>query len=582
MSKAHELDKLVPTSTDMGVGLICNTDKIYPSEERWKYGDFDNESDKEKDDDKRRNDNHSDGELDADLNSYMSDKKSVFKKEQRKHHGHSNSNSTRGTAEKERGEGTETTRSDSERGDLMKDKEMLFKKMDMMRKLGELKQCGVNLSRNYSIESDLELMECEYKLHHDIRAKQNSVQWMSHMLIGIVKGTEMFNDNYNPFDIKLTGLSNRISSDMHNYYSVLGDIYEKYNHPGKEMGPEMRLLLMLSGAALSMQVNTLMTGGISGNNAAPSNEVRDEMMLKELRRKAEQDSNALDEKTREYMKKQHDVAAQKVADLKMIKDKELESQKINKLLNTRNFRDNLLLSESPTPRQMDTQHSIDHNNEKNENNGNEKIQELRLTQEEIEHIQKIKNMEEQQHLEMMRRLAHQKSESFRNSLHQINRDDRRKRELNLQNQQLDKIISGLDLDHDRNVAEQKKNKIKNKSKSSDNYSDNQSSNQSNQSDNQSNESTISVNPRLKNIMNKSKTNTKKIFTHDPMVDIKMDENIKLLLDQNDSDYDKLSKDDISVGSSRDKKDKNKKKIDFTQMSFGSKTKGTKPTLKTGK
>jgi len=167
-------------------------------------------------------------------------------------------------------------------------------------------------------------------------------------------------------------------------------------------------------------------------------------------------------------------------------------------------------------------------------------------------------------------------------LHQINRDDRRKRELNLQNQQLDKIISGLDLDHDRNVAEQKKNKIKNKSKSSDNYSDNQSSNQSNQSDNQSNESTISVNPRLKNIMNKSKTNTKKIFTHDPMVDIKMDENIKLLLDQNDSDYDKLSKDDISVGSSRDKKDKNKKKIDFTQMSFGSKTKGTKPTLKTGK
>lgn len=551
MSKTRETDNLLPTSTDMGAGLICNSGKIYPSEERWKYGDYDDESDKEKEIKRKNDDNHSDGELDADINTYCG--KSVFRKDQKK-----TSNEYSTSNREERNE-TETARSESEKpssSGIMKDKELLFKKLDMMRKLGELKQCGVHLSRNYSIDSDLELMECEYKLHHDIRAKQNSVQWMSHMLIGIVKGTEMFNDNYNPFDIKLTGLSNRISADMHNYYSVLGDIYEKYNHPGKEMGPEMRLLLMLSGAALSMQVNKIpmMMGG--GNT--PSDEVRNEEMLNELRKKAEQDTNKLDEKTKEYMKKQHDAATQKVADLKMMQDKELEYQKISKLLNSRNsnmknFKENLLLSESPKNIESDKQ-SVD------------QTKELRLTQEEIEHIQKIKNMEEQEHLEMMRRLAHQKSEAFRNNLHQINRDDKRRQELNLQNQQLDKIINNID---GPKKSQAPKVQTKKKQKQSEDTKSVQST-----------ESSISVNPKLKNIMNKSQSKyiKKQQIAND---DIKMDDNVKRLLEENESEYDNVSKDDISLGSSsKDKKDK-KKLLDFTQMSFGSNTKGTKPAMKTG-
>ena len=183
-------------------------------------------------------------------------------------------------------------------------------------------------------------------------------------------------------------------------------------------------------------------------------------------------------------------------------------------------------------------------------------------------------MEEQQHLEMMRRIAHQKSESFRNNLHQINRDDRRKQELSLQNQQLDKIINGV-------------NGSKTQSNQQSNQQSKPQSKKQNQTEDtksvQTNESSISVNPKIKNIMSKSrytnKQNTKKLFA--PTEDIKMDDNIKLLLEQNESDYDNVSKDDISIGSSKDKKDK-KKALDFTQMSFGSKTKGTKPTLKTGK
>lgn len=581
MNKTHELDKLVPTSTDMGVAYMCNTDKIVPSEEMWKYGDYDDESEKEKKEKRKEDDNLSDGELDANIDTYVN--KSVFRKDHKNDHKHENISSKRDTDREDRAD-TEGSKSDSDRASgILKDKELLFKKLDMMRKLGELKQCGVLLSRNYSIDSDLELMECEYKLHHDIRSKQNSVKWMSHMLIGIVKGTEMFNDGYNPFDIKLSGLSNAISSDMHNYYSVLGDIYEKYNHPGKEMGPEMRLLLMLSGTALSMQVSKILPTMTGGGGNTPSSEVRNEEILNELRKKAEQDSNLVDEKTKEYMKKQHDAAAQKVADLKMIQDKELEYQKISKLLNTKNgnmknFKENLLLSESPKQADTDKQ-SID------------QTQELRLTQEEIEHIQKIKNMEEQHHLEMMRRIAHQKSESFRNNLHQISRDDKRRQELNLQNQQLDKIINNID---GSGINQSKPNQLKstqpkstqtksNRTKSVQSQSVQQSQSEDTKSI-QSNESSISVNPKIGNIMSRSKytskQNTKKMFA--PTIDdVKLDDNIKLLLEQNDSDYDNLSKDDMSVGSSKDKKD-GKKRVDHTQMSFGSKTKGTKPMLKTGK
>jgi hypothetical protein len=200
------------------------------------------------------------------------------------------------------------------------EQDVMLIKLDMLRKLGELKQYGVTLSQNYNLNSDLKTMQYEYKLHSDIRSKQNGVAWMSHMMIGIVKGMEMLNDTYNPFDIKLEGLKDKISSDIHNYYDVLGEIYEKYNKPGSKMAPEFRLLLMISGAAISMQVNKVIPSMVPGLSGILNG---DNDTLDKLRKKASKNSIKPREVIKEKYTTEHNVAAQRVSDLEMIKEKEM-------------------------------------------------------------------------------------------------------------------------------------------------------------------------------------------------------------------------------------------------------------------
>ena len=49
----------------------------------------------------------------------------------------------------------------------------MLKRLDMLRKLGELAQYKVKLSQNYNMNSDYFTMKYEYQLHTNIRAKQN-------------------------------------------------------------------------------------------------------------------------------------------------------------------------------------------------------------------------------------------------------------------------------------------------------------------------------------------------------------------------------------------------------------------------
>ena len=500
-------------------------------------------------------------------------------------------------------------------------------------------------------------MKYEYKLHHDIRSKQNSVQWMSHMMIGIVKGMEIVNDNYNPFDVKLDGLSDKIGSDMHNYYAVLGDIYEKYNQPGKQMAPELRLLLMISGAALSMQVNKVIPG-----MGGMSNTVKSEENLTDLRQKAEADTN---KHPNDYVKKQHDAAAQKAADIKMIQEKELEMKRTTKLLDTKNtnnirkFKENLILSsEAPPSRDYRGKNSNKHQeeNEDEDEEENDYDRTHKLSQAEIEHVRKMKYMDEQKSLEMLRQTAYAKSEMFRNNMMRNDMDDRKKRDLTRQSQQLDDIIGNVNSDRlkpkskSKSLAKPKINKSLVRS-SINRSSDTRST--------ESSASTVSINPKVKDIMKRTadkaiqenqrkytdfsdeppstkvtqsavKPTTKpaakpmmKLVNNAPVqnnkssnasntkaksnklnLDIKFDEKIEMLLENNGSDYDDISREDISIGSrgSNGKKGKNTKinkssdllsssrssnrgtmdMLDFGAMSIGSKTKGTKMTITSGK
>lgn len=587
-------DNLVPVSSNMHVDMIGNTEKLVSSNRRWKYDDgYDNNKD---------NDNNDNEDVvDIDASKFLDNKNNshgIFGKNDdnnnndiNKHHSNmKNSESSRHDKHNDDSENNKQSYSDSEPTKTYTKQEEKKLKMDMIRKLCELKSHGVKISQNYGMHSDLEDMQNEYQLHYDIRSKQTSVQIMSHLLVGILKASEYVNDNYNPFDIKLEGLSNVVSSDMTSYYSVLGDIYEKYNKPGKQSSPEMRLLFMVCGTILSMQVSRA-----TGLGALAESVKKDDKAIKELRKKAEQDTQSVDMRQNqnigtttaskkgadEYMNKQHNEALQRMQDIKNLRDRELEAQKLSKMLdaksnNLQKFKANLVLS-SEMPQ------------------NNEAEEEPQLTREQLENMRKQRYQEEQVNLEAMRRLAHQKSTNYRAS----ELEQRKKNEMERQNKQLDNILKNIDSDN--------KIILKSKKKVDGLSNDEVSTN--------SKESVVSYHPQLSNIMNstrpkvsdsKEKKTKKKVKKQISDIDnIKFDENIQSILEANNTDIEEISKDDVSIGSNKQKKatnaeteasslvslesgerknnkvDKKYNVIDFGTFSIGSRNKGTKPIITSG-
>lgn len=452
---------LQSTSTNMLVDLLANTDKIVPTDERWHYSDDkdseeEREKQKQKEEEKKKADNKDDEHyaMDDDLNDYKKKDNSggVFtKKDDRDHKDHKTDDKTYSdTSDKDKKKDEEREKNEDE----MDEEELMLKKLDMIRKLGELKQNGATLSKNYNLNSSLKSMQYEYKLHSDVRSKQNAVTWMSYMLVGIVKGAEILNDNYNPFEIKLGGLKDRISGDMNSYYDVLGEIYEKYNQPGKKMAPELRLLLMVSGAALSLQVSKVVP------NMVPelANKVKnDEDGISELREKAAATSDKHREALSSKMKQEHDAVAQRVSDLDMIRNKEIEYKKMKQEAKSKSkLRDALALStDSPGvfARKSESENS-----------------ELRREKAEIQklEVENMAKMQRIQELTMIKR-AKEREESLR--------DEKKK---------LDNILQGL-------------SEFDEESKNTDNdVADTE----------QSTESTISINPNIDNILSKGKKKNK--------------------------------------------------------------------------
>jgi len=207
------------------------------------------------------------------------------------------------------------------------DKEtLMFKKLEMMKKLGELVQCGVTLTQNYGLKSEYSTMKMEYELHSGIRNKQNGIQLMSGIMYSIVKGIEMLNDNYNPFDIKFDRVwSNQVGGNINNYYDVLGEIYEKYTSSGKKMAPELKLLGMLACSAVMIQMNK----GISNMIPNASKTIDDDPeLIKELRKKADTQVQKNDDALKERMMAEHNAATAMAKDYQFMKKSEMEYKKM--------------------------------------------------------------------------------------------------------------------------------------------------------------------------------------------------------------------------------------------------------------
>lgn len=176
---------------------------------------------------------------------------------------------------------------DDDYNNLSENKKLL-KRLDLIRKLGELAQRGVQISKEYTLADDYFTMKYEYMLHSNIRAKKNFENWGSSILLNCVYGIEILNEKYDPFSLKLTGWAEQINGDINNVNEVFGEIYEKYNKPGKSMSPELKLFFMVIGAGVKFHItNTMGTSNNAANNIRKQQDIneRQKQMYEERIRK---------------------------------------------------------------------------------------------------------------------------------------------------------------------------------------------------------------------------------------------------------------------------------------------------------
>lgn len=143
-------------------------------------------------------------------------------------------------------------------------KEILKEKFETLRKLEELENKGVRLSKKYSMESNLDEMKGEYNMIMDQKEKSNSVKFQGKMLMAAITGLEFLNSKFDPFDVKLDGWAESVNENLTDYDDIFGELHEKYRSKAK-MAPELKLLFQLGGSAIMLHMtNTMFKSSLPG------------------------------------------------------------------------------------------------------------------------------------------------------------------------------------------------------------------------------------------------------------------------------------------------------------------------------
>lgn len=125
-------------------------------------------------------------------------------------------------------------------------------RMDMLRKLAELKKKGYMISSDYNINSDYYTMKEEYEYQSTIKGKDSFVKNTFCYGLNFIKLIEFANKKYDPLGIDLEGWNISVENSKEEVIDAIGEIYEKYHKPGSGvMSPELRLLLILVSSAVS-------------------------------------------------------------------------------------------------------------------------------------------------------------------------------------------------------------------------------------------------------------------------------------------------------------------------------------------
>jgi hypothetical protein len=132
---------------------------------------------------------------------------------------------------------------------VLTQQEIRMKKIELLRKLCEIKSKGYQLSKDYDFNSSLDEMEYEYDLLKSFADKRNGVKIFKSGLLQAVSVIEFLNDKYDPFDFHLTGWGDHMSVEVDSWEDVLEEIYEKYKGTGRKLAPEIKLLYLIIASA---------------------------------------------------------------------------------------------------------------------------------------------------------------------------------------------------------------------------------------------------------------------------------------------------------------------------------------------
>lgn len=142
--------------------------------------------------------------------------------------------------------------------------EIRLRKIEMLRKLSEIKAKGFELSKDYDFNSSLEEMEYEYDLLRSFADKRNGVKLFRGGLLQAVSVIEFLNDKYDPFDFHLSGWGDHLSVEIDSWENVLEEIYEKYKGTGKQMAPEIKLLYLVIVSASAFHFTKSQSSSLPG------------------------------------------------------------------------------------------------------------------------------------------------------------------------------------------------------------------------------------------------------------------------------------------------------------------------------
>ncbi len=136
-------------------------------------------------------------------------------------------------------------------------------KFIVLRKLEQLEDNGVKLSKHYSIESPLEEMRGELEFITSELERQEGIKVQAQVLTTIIHGVEFLNKKFDPFDIDLNGWSDTINDKIKDYDNVFGALYDKYKTKAS-MAPEIKLLFQLASSGMMVVMANKMKSEIPG------------------------------------------------------------------------------------------------------------------------------------------------------------------------------------------------------------------------------------------------------------------------------------------------------------------------------